>query len=99
MRPLPPAAVAAALGALPGWSRDGGALVRTFRFPGFTDAIACMHACAPAIDALGHHPEWTNVFATLRVRLTTHDAGDQITDLDLALARLLAERAAAHGGA
>ena len=99
MKPLPLDAVEAALGTLPGWSRSGDALERTLRFPGFTGAIAFMHDCAPEIDALDHHPEWTNVYNTVRVRLTTHDAGDKITDQDLALARLLSAKALLHGGA
>ncbi|MBA3936631.1 MAG: 4a-hydroxytetrahydrobiopterin dehydratase [Planctomycetes bacterium] len=99
MKPLPPDAVDAALGTLPGWVRAGDALERTLRFPGFTGAITFMHDCAPEIDALDHHPEWTNVYNTVRVRLTTHDAGDQITNPDLVLARLLSAKALLHGGA
>jgi len=89
VEPLSPEAVRQALTALPGWSGDERALRRTFRFATFADAIAYLHACVPGIDALNHHPEWTNVYDRVSVVLRTHDAGDRVTAADLALARHL----------
>jgi 4a-hydroxytetrahydrobiopterin dehydratase len=94
--PLDADAVAALLGRLPGWRRDGDALTRTFRFPSFAAAVAFMARCVPDIDRLGHHPEWRNVYDQVEVRLTTHDAGGRITALDGQLAELL-DRHAADG--
>jgi 4a-hydroxytetrahydrobiopterin dehydratase len=81
-----------ALEGLAGWSYDavpdGGALVKTFTFDGFAGAIDFMAAARPRIDELNHHPEWTNVYNRVEVRLNSHDVGG-VTDRDLRLARLL----------
>lgn len=74
---------------LDGWVHDDGALEKTYSFANFPAAMEFMAAAAPAIDALNHHPEWTNVYANVTVRLTTHDAGRQVTAKDVELARLL----------
>ena len=78
----------AALEGLEGWRVDDGWLQRTYTFGGFLAAVEFMQRCAPGIEAMDHHPNWSNVYATLEVRLQTHDAG-ALTDLDLGLARLL----------
>lgn len=80
-----PAVIAPALDA--GWALEEGAaaLTRTFRFADFTEAFAFMTRVALWAEKLDHHPEWSNVYRTVTVRLTTHDAGG-ITALDLALA-------------
>lgn len=82
--------VADALAGLPGWERDGDAIVRTYRFADFGAAIAFMTAAAPRIDELDHHPEWFNVYDRVDVRLTSHDAGG-ITERDIRLAGVLDE--------
>lgn len=71
------------------WTQAGNALQATVVFADFQAAIAFMAAQAAAIDAAGHHPEWSNVYNRLTIRLTTHDAGDHITVKDVDLARLL----------
>lgn len=96
---LLPAAVAELLIRLPGWSGDIHGLTRTYRFRDFNTAMAFMHDVAPAIDALNHHPEWSNVYNRVSVTLRTHDAGDRVTELDVKLARLLDAEAAKHGWA
>lgn len=96
--PLGSAALGAALSSLPGWSGSANGLLRTWRFPSFAGAIAFMRDCVPGIDALNHHPEWSNVYDRVSVRLATHDAGDRVTALDVELARLLDAQALAHGG-
>lgn len=77
-----------------GWEHDTNALTKTFEFAGFGAAIDFMAAAAPRIDELDHHPEWTNVYARVDVRLTSHDVGG-VTERDLTVARLLDELAAA----
>lgn len=74
-----------ALEGLPQWQLDDGALVRIFRFPDFPAAFAFMTRCAFEAERLGHHPDWTNVYDRVHVRLSTHDVG-AITALDLELA-------------
>jgi 4a-hydroxytetrahydrobiopterin dehydratase len=80
--------VTEALATLPGWSRAGDAIVRTYTFDDFRAAIAFMTRAAGAIDEMDHHPEWTNVYDRVDVRLTSHDVGG-ITDRDIRLARVL----------
>ncbi len=75
-----------ALADLPGWQLDGDHIRREYRFDGFREAIAFINRIADAADAADHHPELTNVYSTVSVALTTHDAGG-ITDKDLELAR------------
>lgn len=75
-----------------GWSVGPEALEKTFRFASFRAAIAFMAECVDAIDALDHHPDWTNVYDRLVVKLTTHDAG-KVTERDFRLARLIDRQA------
>lgn len=81
-------AIAEALAGLDGWTREGDALTRTFRFASFLDAIGFIGRLAPEAEALDHHPELFNVYDRVDVRLTTHDTGG-ISALDVALARKL----------
>ena len=80
---------------LPDWTLDGEQLKRSLRFKDFSEAFAFMTRVAMLAEQHRHHPEWTNVYNTLEVRLCTHDAGNAITDKDHTLAaaidRLLAQ--------
>lgn len=70
-----------------GWetSADGKAISKTFRFRGFRDAIIWMTRAAFEAEHLNHHPEWSNVYNRVEVRLTTHDTGGLTAkDIDLA---------------
>lgn len=82
---LTPAAITRRLEELPGWSVHNGQLQREYRFTGFPEAFAFMVACALEAEKLNHHPDWSNSWATVRISLTTHDAGG-ITELDFQLA-------------
>jgi 4a-hydroxytetrahydrobiopterin dehydratase len=77
-----------ALGELDGWRREGGAILRDLRFPSFMDAIRFIDRVAVVAEAADHHPELTNVYWNVGIRLTTHDAGG-VTERDLALARAI----------
>jgi len=81
-------AVARALAELSDWRLVDDKLHREFRFADFTEAFAFMTRAALVAERMNHHPEWFNVYATVRVDLTTHDAGG-VTELDLELARHL----------
>jgi 4a-hydroxytetrahydrobiopterin dehydratase len=61
------------------------ALAKRFRFRDFVEAWGFMSAVAVTAEAMGHHPEWSNVYGRVEITLTTHDAGG-LTALDLALA-------------
>jgi len=87
--PLSAAQLDVALRALPAWAQRTDALERTYTFPDFMTALAFMQDAAPEIERLNHHPEWTNVYNRVTVRLTTHDAGNRITSADVELAKLL----------
>lgn len=88
--PLTKAKIEAALAAvpgLPGWSCKRDALVKTFKFENFREALAFMVRVGFEAEALNHHPEWTNVYNRVEVRLSTHDAGGKVTAKDVELAR------------
>ena len=71
-----------------GWTEDGNAITKTFEFADFAAAIAFINRAAGPIDEMNHHPEWTNVYNRVDVRLTSHDTG-AVTDRDLRLAAVL----------
>jgi 4a-hydroxytetrahydrobiopterin dehydratase len=85
--------IAAALSKLPEWKLQGGKLHREYRFPDFVAAFAFMTGAALTAQAMDHHPEWFNVWNTVRVDLTTHDAGG-VTKLDVELAAAMEKLAA-----
>ncbi|MEM7610514.1 MAG: 4a-hydroxytetrahydrobiopterin dehydratase [Pseudomonadota bacterium] len=85
MKAMQQEAVIAALGDLDGWSLEAGKLHREFKFADFITAFGFMSSAAIAAEKMNHHPEWFNVYSTVRVDLTTHDAGG-ITPLDFELA-------------
>ncbi|WP_235560328.1 4a-hydroxytetrahydrobiopterin dehydratase [Brevundimonas sp. Leaf363] len=72
-----------------GWRPDGqDAIARTLTFEDFNAAFGFMTRVAIWADKADHHPEWSNVYNKVDVRLTTHDAGG-VTNKDLALARFI----------
>lgn len=68
------------------WALCLGKLNKEFHFTDFVTAFGFMTRVALVAEAMNHHPEWFNVYSTVRVDLATHDAGG-ITELDFALAR------------
>lgn len=87
---LPPEAITAALATLPGWKAAAGrsAIVRTYTFADFNEAFGFMTRVALVAEKMDHHPEWSNVYKTVTVTLTTHDSGG-VTARDIALARAM----------
>jgi 4a-hydroxytetrahydrobiopterin dehydratase len=73
------------LPALLEWEYFDNALHTDFEFDNFKDCMSAMNRIAFECEALNHHPEWTNVYNTLDITLTTHDAGG-VTELDFKLA-------------
>jgi 4a-hydroxytetrahydrobiopterin dehydratase len=81
------------LAALPGWAVVADKLHREYRFADFVEAFGFMTSVALVAQRLDHHPEWFNVWNTVRIELTTHDAKG-ITAKDFTLAAAM-ERLAA----
>lgn len=79
---------------LPEWTLEEGgrAITRNYRFADFSRAFAFMTRVAMAAEKLDHHPEWSNVYGRVSVRLTTHATGG-LTERDIALARLMEDAA------
>jgi len=77
-----------ALKDLEGWSlaEDGGSISRSFSFRNFNEAFGFMTRAALAAEKMDHHPNWSNVYKTVDVTLSTHSAGG-LTELDFDLAR------------
>jgi len=84
--------IAEALLKLPSWKLEAGKLHREYKFADFVGAFGFMTGAALVAQAMDHHPEWFNVFNTVRVDLATHDAGG-ITALDVKLAHSMEELA------
>ena len=83
-----------ALGRLSGWSEVSGrdAITKKFVFKDFNAAFGFMTRAALVAEKLDHHPEWFNVYKTVEVTLSTHDAGG-VTELDVKLAETMNELA------
>lgn len=78
----------AALKALPGWTYDasGKAIVKEFRFKGFSQAFGFIAEVALTAQAANHHPDWANSYNRVTIALSTHDEGG-VSDKDIALAQ------------
>ncbi|MBS1595353.1 MAG: 4a-hydroxytetrahydrobiopterin dehydratase [Bacteroidetes bacterium] len=71
------------------WKEENNKLTRTFEFKDFKEAFAFMVQVAGIADEMDHHPEWTNIYNKVSFKLSTHDAGDIVTDKDRALAEAI----------
>lgn len=74
---------------LPGWALQGNTLAKEFTFGSFREALSFMVRAGFEAEAMDHHPDWTNVYNRVAVRLNTHDAGGRVTAKDVELARRL----------
>ena len=83
----------AGLATLPDWKREGGAIRAAYKFASFRDAVAFMTRVAFEAEELNHHPEIANVYNRVSFVLTTHDAGNAVTENDIALARRISAAA------
>ncbi len=89
-------------GSLPRWRLDGNSIARAFRTSGWKATLMAANAIGHVAELAWHHPELHLTYASIEVRLSTHDSGG-VTERDLALAQriemLLTWRPAAEGGA
>ena len=68
------------------WTEENNQLKKSFKFKNFSEAFAFMTRVAFIAEKMDHHPEWKNVYNTVEISLSTHDAGNIVTDKDRKLA-------------
>ena len=68
------------------WTEKNKKLSRTFKFKDFVEAFSFMTRVALIAEKMNHHPHWTNTYNSVKIQLSTHDAGDIVTDKDRKLA-------------
>jgi 4a-hydroxytetrahydrobiopterin dehydratase len=68
------------------WKEENNRLKKSFVFKDFTEAFGFMTKVAIVAEKMNHHPAWTNVWNTVSFELSTHDAGDVVTEKDRKLA-------------
>jgi len=71
------------------WVEENNRLKKTFKFKDFTQAFGFMAKVALISEKMDHHPLWTNVYNVVSIELSTHDAGDVVTDKDRKLAKAI----------
>jgi 4a-hydroxytetrahydrobiopterin dehydratase len=69
------------------WKEENNTLYRKFEFKTFSEAFAFMVRVALEAEKMDHHPLWTNVYNKVEIWLSTHDAGDIVTEKDRKLAK------------
>lgn len=73
------------------WEEKNNTLYRQFDFKDFSEAFSFMTRVALAAEKMDHHPKWTNVYNKVEIWLSTHDAGNVVTEKDKALAKIIDE--------
>lgn len=76
---------------MPTWKEKDNSLVAGFEFPDFVSAFGFMTQVALVAEKMNHHPNWSNVYNKVEIRLSTHDAGNVVTDKDRLLAAKISE--------
>jgi 4a-hydroxytetrahydrobiopterin dehydratase len=71
------------------WKEENNRLKKTFQFKDFSEAFGFMTRVAIAAEKMDHHPTWTNTWNTVSFELSTHDAGNKVTDKDHKLAKVI----------
>ncbi|RYU97203.1 4a-hydroxytetrahydrobiopterin dehydratase [Emticicia agri] len=71
------------------WKEEDNKLSRTFKFKDFSEAFAFMTRVAFLAETQGHHPDWSNTYNKVNITLSTHDAGNIVTDKDRDLAKAI----------
>jgi len=71
------------------WTEKDNALHAELKFKDFVQAFGFMSSVAILSEKHNHHPEWSNVYNTVKIKLTTHDEGNTITDKDIKLSKAI----------
>lgn len=87
--PLDPQAIQAALKGLDGWTYQDSKLFKDIEFRSFKDALAFINQVGILAEKQNHHPEIFNCYRKVQLKLSTHDAGNCVTEKDLTLARAI----------
>ncbi|MFK8021585.1 MAG: 4a-hydroxytetrahydrobiopterin dehydratase [Pseudomonadales bacterium] len=91
LAPLKETEISERLSTLAHWSMEDNSLIAEFVFSDFKLAFAFMTLVAFSAEELQHHPEWSNVWNTVKIKLTTHDAGNSVTSLDIEMAERISD--------
>lgn len=91
MDPLSEQQIEQELENLDGWDFEDDKIKKDFSFPDFKEAISFMVRVGFEAESLVHHPDWSNVYNSVSIRLSTHDAGDKVTEKDIKLAKAIEE--------
>ncbi len=87
--PLHTTEVQAALADLDGWRFEDDKIRKTFQFGNFKEAMCFIIRLGFEAEKAGHHPELFNVYSTVEVALTTHDAGNRVSHKDVSMAKVI----------
>ncbi|MEZ5041203.1 MAG: 4a-hydroxytetrahydrobiopterin dehydratase [Saprospiraceae bacterium] len=71
------------------WKEENNQLSAAYTFRDFTEAFGFMTEVALQAEKMNHHPNWSNVWNTVEIHLSTHEAGNKVTEKDLVLARVI----------
>jgi len=71
------------------WYEENNHLIKVFQFKNFVEAFGFMTQVALVAEKMDHHPNWSNVYNTVKINLCTHDAGNMITEKDRKLAKAI----------
>lgn len=71
------------------WKEENNRLIKTFKFRDFKEAFGFMTKVALVAEKMDHHPNWSNVYNSVMIELSTHDAGNVVTEKDRALAKAI----------
>lgn len=88
MKPFTELQILTGLKDLEGWEYEDNAIHTSFEFEDFKDAFSMMTRIAFEVEKMNHHPDWSNVYNTLQISLSTHDAGG-VTEKDFELAKII----------
>jgi 4a-hydroxytetrahydrobiopterin dehydratase len=88
MKPLTEFEIQARMSTVEGWEYSENAIHANLEFDNFKDAFSVMTRIAFEAEKMNHHPDWSNVYNTLSISLSTHDAGG-LTEKDFKLAKII----------
>lgn len=71
------------------WKEENNCLTSTFTFTDFKEAFGFMTQVALVAEKMNHHPKWTNIYNTVTIELSTHEAGNVVTEKDRRLAHFI----------
>lgn len=89
MDPLSKQQIEKELEQLDDWRYEDDTITKDFSFSDFKEAMSFMVRVGFEAEALVHHPDWSNVYNSVSIRLSTHDAGDKVTEKDIKLAKAI----------